>query len=83
MLLTPVCMIIGLSIGLRSVTGMQSQAPAPASAAGLPSAGKFHKAPGRRLAVRVDFGHKIILNQCKNNAMEWNYKGLGVNQDCW
>jgi hypothetical protein len=67
--------IIGFSIGVRSVTGMQPQAPAPASAAGLPSTGKLHKGPGRRLVARVGFGQKISLNLCKNNAMGWNCTG--------
>lgn len=71
------CIIIGFSIGLCNVTGMQSQAPAPASAAaGLPSAGKLHKGPGRRVVARVGFGHKILLNQCKINAMEWDEAGV-------
>jgi hypothetical protein len=69
-------MIIGFSIGVRSVTGMQPQAPAPASAAGLPSTGKLHKGPGRRLVARVGFGQKIKPYSCKNNAMEWDCAGV-------
>ncbi|CAB1066037.1 hypothetical protein D1BOALGB6SA_10836 [Olavius sp. associated proteobacterium Delta 1] len=41
-----------------------------------PSAGKLHKGPRCSLFSWIGSGPKILLNLCKNNAMEWNSVGL-------